>query len=100
MFRTASFAIANNPPTASIGLEPRPSEMPVDHRSAPLPRAIARSFQDGDRRYCRRALDVSGQCDPRTVHLVDRLPSEVRESLHALCDARSLRRLALGLNAS
>jgi hypothetical protein len=74
--------------------------MPVDHRSGPLPRAIGRSFQNGDRRYCRRAADVSGQCDPRAVHLVDRLPSELRESLHALCDARCPRRTALGVQPS
>src|SRR5215217_7119682 len=100
MYRTASLDIANNPPTASIGLEPRPSEMPVDHRSGPLPRAVGRSFRDGDRRYCLRALDVSGQCDPCAVHLVDRLPSEVREVLHALCDAGGPRRLAFGLHPS
>src|SRR5690348_7160867 len=32
----ASADIANKPPTACIGLEPRPNEMPGDQRSPPL----------------------------------------------------------------
>ncbi|GAB7145371.1 hypothetical protein LRC484719_39720 [Mycobacterium riyadhense] len=32
----ASADIANRPPTACIGLEPRPNEMPGDQRSPPL----------------------------------------------------------------
>src|SRR5215208_5475323 len=99
MFRTASFAIANKPPTASIGLEPRPSEMPVDHRSGPLPRAIGRSFQDGDGGHRCRSADIVSQCNPRAVHLVDRLPSELREKLHELRHTRGPGRMALRLKA-
>src|SRR5215216_6865739 len=99
MYRTASLDIANNPPTASIGLEPRPSEMPVDHRSGPLPRAIGGSFQDGDGGHRRRSADIVSQRNSRAIHLVDRLPSELREKLHALCHTRGPGRMALCLKA-
>src|ERR1700687_5822310 len=96
--RTASADIANKPPTACIGPEKfRIEGKPADHRSAPLPRAIGRSFQDGDSRNCRRSADVVRQRNPCAIHLVGRLSSELREKLHALCHTRRPGRMALGL---
>jgi hypothetical protein len=46
---TASTDIANKPPTAFMGLVPRPNEMPGDQRSALLPTIGPRSFQYRDR---------------------------------------------------
>ena len=60
--RTASADIANNPPTACIG----PDKLliggnPADHRSGPLPRAMAGSFQD---RHCRHSGRAHRICAP------------------------------------
>src|SRR5947209_6715729 len=100
MNRTASADIANNPPTACIG----PDRLlirgsPGDHRSAPLPRAIARSFQDGDSRHRSRSADIVRQRNSCAIHLVGRLSSELREKLHALCHTGRPWGMALGLQS-
>src|SRR5262249_49847309 len=93
----ASAAIAKNPPTACIGLEPRPSEMPGLHRSGPFVLVAIWSgpFQYPYRRPRGGATNGVGQGDSGAVDWVDSAPAKLGEQFHALRTTRRPRGVPL-----
>src|SRR5581483_4758282 len=83
MNKIASADIAKNPPMAWAGLEPRPSEMPGDHRSGPVALVAIgpRSLQYRHRRHRGGPTDVVRQGNPRIVNLVHGFAAQLGEQL-------------------
>src|ERR1700686_5823350 len=102
MNRMASADIAKKPPTACIGLEPRPRLIPAPHRSGPfvLVAISPWSLKDRDSGHRGRPTDVVRQGDSCAIYLVDGLCPKLSEKLHTLRDSGRTGRVSLALQST